>query len=111
MGGAGGSSSNGGMGGMGGMTACYMGKCAEYITDNLPEDFCAGNPSKMIFDELLVCMCGDPVNPAVGGKCIMPCETESCAGSEVMAGGDCQKCIVDTMMGCGNEFNACANDF
>ncbi|NUQ76378.1 MAG: hypothetical protein HUU21_22805 [Polyangiaceae bacterium] len=101
----------GGSGGAGGMGACYEKKCAEYITDNPPEDFCADNPSKAIYDALALCTCGDPVNPATGGKCKDACKDEACAGMDVMAGGACQMCIADTNMGCGNEFNACSNDF
>jgi hypothetical protein len=91
--------------------ACYAGKCAEYLTDNPPEDFCADNPSKDIYDALADCICDVDGNPATGGKCAMACANEECAGKEIVAGGACQMCIADTAAGCGNEFNVCANDF
>ena len=111
-GGQGGMGGTGGMGGAGGtMVKCYEGKCAEYITSDPEEDFCMDNPSKATYDALALCTCGDPVNPSAGGKCKMQCMDEACAGKDVVAGGECQKCIADTAAGCGNEFNTCSNDF
>jgi hypothetical protein len=108
MGGTGGM---GGMGGAGGGMACYMGKCAGYITDNPDQDFCSDNPSKEIYDKLSNCTCDLDMNPATMSPCAEKCKDEACAGNDVMMGGACQMCIVDINMGCGNEFNACSNDF
>ncbi|HZF49748.1 MAG TPA: hypothetical protein VE093_13910 [Polyangiaceae bacterium] len=58
----------------------------------------------------MVCVCGDPSNPAIGGTCKAACMNETCAGMEVIAGGACQMCTVNSDTGCGDEFNACAND-
>ena len=120
-GGAGGAGGAGGSGGSGGAPACYDKSCAEYITEAPPEPWCdevvpdptpgMTNPSYVIYNDLVVCVCGDPSNPAVGGTCKVACMNEACAGMNVTPGGACQMCIVDTTMGCGNEFNACANDF
>jgi hypothetical protein len=111
VGGAGGAGGMGGAGGAGGMAACFTGKCGEYITFNPEEDFCADNPSKKIYEDLALCTCGDPNNPAVGGKCKDACKDEACAGNDNMAGGACIMCIQDTSdKGCGTEANACAND-
>jgi hypothetical protein len=114
-GGVGVSSSTGSAGGAGGaggtMVQCYEGKCAEYVTTNWEEDFCDDNPSKATYDALAQCTCDFDMNPATGGKCSTQCANEACAGKEVVSGGECQKCIVDTAAGCGNEFNTCANDF
>lgn len=32
-----------------------------------------------------------------------------CNGSEVTA--ECQACVLDSQQGCGNQYEACANDF
>lgn len=122
QGGAGGAGGSGGMGGSGGAPACYDKNpgCAEYITDNPPVPWCdevdpdptpgTTNPAYEIYNDLVVCVCGDPNNPAVGGLCKVECMNTACAGMPVIAGDPCQKCVVDTAMGCGNQFNACAND-
>lgn len=99
---------------------CYNETCGEYIAfepaggwcDDYPE-FTPGmtNPSYAMFSALAVCTCGHPMNPGLGGKCATPCMNETCAGKELMSAGECQMCIVDTVAGCGNEFNACASDF
>lgn len=106
----GGAGGMGGSGGAGGGTACYEGKCAAYITDNPPEDFCDANPSKAIYDALSNCTCDLDMNPATASPCADACKDEACAGKDVMAGGACQMCIVDTAAGCGKEFNECSND-
>jgi hypothetical protein len=102
--------------------ACYDKNpgCAEYITDAPTKPWCdevvpdptpgVTNPSYELYQKLSLCTCGDPFNPALVGKCEDQCKDEACAGNANMAGGACVMCIQDTMAGCGNEFNACAND-
>ena len=99
----------GGAGGAGGMAACYAGSCAEFITLNPEEEFCADNPAKELYDTLSNCTCDLDMNPATMSPCAEACKDEACAEKDIVSGGACQKCITDTNMGCGKEFNACSN--
>ena len=72
--------------------------CGEYITNG--GELCGGQ-SQMFYDALINCVCA--------GKCLAQCSDNVCAGSNITI--DCQNCVVDTVAGCGNEFNECANDF
>jgi hypothetical protein len=109
-GGAGtGGAGTGGAGGTGGMAMCFEGRCGEYITDNPPEEFCPDNPSKALYDDLFGCVCDLDMNPATPSPCNDVCKDTSCAGKNASA--ECVNCIQDTMAGCGNQFNTCANDF
>lgn len=71
--------------------------CAEYISGG--GDICPGQ-STDIYNTMAECICA--------GKCIAQCATNVCNGSDITA--ECQTCVTDTVNGCGNEFNECAND-
>jgi hypothetical protein len=94
-GGAGGTTATGG-GGAGGGTACYT--CAEYITATDETPLC--EPSVETYNALADCTCA--------GNCMDICGDNICAGMDPSA--ECQGCILDTAAGCGNEYQACAND-
>jgi hypothetical protein len=56
--------------------------------------------SQPLFDALFDCMCAGPCSvPCAGSVCFGEAASESCAG-----------CAVDTTMGCGEAFSACAAD-
>ncbi|MFO0548716.1 MAG: hypothetical protein U0271_10030 [Polyangiaceae bacterium] len=111
-GGAGGSGGNvNGVGGNNGVSSTGVGgnfggggcvSCAVSITpgenpDGLPT--CVGLSTEL-YDGLVNCMCID--------ACVVECGDNICAGGDIMQ--SCQDCILDTVAGCGNQFNDCAND-
>lgn len=96
FGGAGGSSVTSGVGGAGGASPCV--RCAEAISGGDTSSLCPS--SQELFDLLAECMCK--------GVCAGVCAAE--CSSAVPAGMECQQCLTDSMMGCGAQFDACAND-
>lgn len=92
VGGTGGST--GGTGGTGG-AACVG--CGEFVTTG-EGTLCEA--SQALYDDLVACVCT--------GACMDVCTDNICAGGDISA--DCQTCVGDTVAGCGNEFNTCAND-
>ncbi len=92
-GGAGGTTATGG-GGAGGGPTCLT--CAEYITED--GELCEG--SVETYNALADCTCA--------GACMDICGDNVCAGMDPTA--ECQGCVLDTAAGCGNEYQACAND-
>jgi hypothetical protein len=98
-----GSTSNAVTVGAGGAPGCgptY--KCAEAITppDGDPSKLCPGSDSEALYEELLKCICS--------GSCAMQCGANLCIGDDASA--SCNQCVFDTAIGCGIEFNDCAND-
>jgi hypothetical protein len=75
--------------------------CAEAVTDN-PNGFpvCEGVSSEL-YDSLVSCVCAD--------ECAFQCADNVCSGNDITS--ECQECVVDTVNGCGNQFNECSNDF
>ncbi|MBK8254107.1 MAG: hypothetical protein IPK82_15755 [Polyangiaceae bacterium] len=90
----GGTTSSGGSGGTGG-SACVG--CGEFVTTG-EGTLC--DASQALYDDLVACVCT--------GACMDVCTDNLCAGGDITA--DCQTCVGDTVAGCGNEFNTCAND-
>lgn len=90
----GGSTSAGGTGGGGG-GACVT--CGDYVTNG--GTLCEG-ASTDLYNALADCTCA--------GACMDICADNVCAGMDVTS--DCQTCVLDATMGCGNEFTECAND-
>lgn len=72
--------------------------CGEFISGS-GANLCPG-PSEDLYNTLVNCVCA--------GSCIAQCQDNACAGSDITP--ECQDCVVDTVNGCGNEFNECAND-
>jgi hypothetical protein len=105
----GGGGAGGAGGGAGGSELCKM-MCAEAITENMP--VCPDAPAASIkaYNDLNDCVCSpDPM----AGKCTDECANETCAGLPVVINSPCMKCVttIDTETGCGNQLNACSNDF
>ncbi len=75
--------------------------CAEAITppEGDPGKLCEG-VSAQLYDALAQCVCVD--------ACAIECGANTCAGQATSA--SCNACLTDPVNGCGNEFNACAND-
>jgi hypothetical protein len=75
--------------------------CAEAISppDGDPSKLCEGQHA-MLYDALTQCVCVD--------ACAIQCSANACAGQAASA--PCTTCLQDTANGCGNQFNACAND-
>jgi hypothetical protein len=76
--------------------------CAEAIdpASGDASKLCDGTVHAKLYDALVQCICVDT------------CQVE-CAGSVCTSGSPsstCSACIQNTMSGCGNPFNACAND-
>lgn len=92
--GGGGSTASGGTGGGGG-GACVS--CGVYVTDG--GTLCEG-ASTDLYNALADCTCT--------GACMTACADNVCAGVDVTT--DCQSCVLDTVAGCGNEFQECSND-
>ncbi|MBK8257845.1 MAG: hypothetical protein IPK82_34905 [Polyangiaceae bacterium] len=73
--------------------------CGEYISSGNPaKPLCSG--SEFLYNNLVTCICD--------GACSAQCQT-LCQGGDVTK--ECQGCVADSGAGCGNEFNACGNDF
>lgn len=72
--------------------------CGQFITDGTGE-LCG--TSAGLYNALVDCVCA--------GKCVYQCSDNICGGQQ--ASDACINCIQDTVQGCGNEFNECANDF
>jgi hypothetical protein len=78
-------------------TACAT--CGEYISgENGGADLCES--SSLLYNELVSCVCEE--------KCVMICQ-DLCSGFEISQA--CQDCVLDDQIGCGNQFQECANDF
>jgi len=93
--------SGGGATGTGGAAACdpkYT--CVDAIdpTDGDPSKLCEG-PAAVLFDALSACSCT--------GACKTVCGENDCVGKPATM--ECTKCVVDTVAGCGKEFNECSN--
>lgn len=71
--------------------------CGEYVTTG--GTICEGQ-SLNLYDALANCICA--------GKCVALCTDNVCVGTDITP--DCQNCVLDTVNGCGNEFNECSND-
>lgn len=86
--------------GMGGCDPTYT--CAEAITppSGDPGLLCDNTVHTKLYDTLVQCTCAD--------VCQVECSGSVCIGQP--ASPSCAKCIQDPMSGCGNQFNACAND-
>jgi hypothetical protein len=73
--------------------------CSEYVFSQQMGPFCPGSESIILaFSQ---CMCAGP--------CGDVCNNSFCMGAEPST--ECVQCAEDAMIGCGNEFNACASDF
>jgi len=72
--------------------------CGEYVTGQVNAPVCDGY-STDLYEALVQCVCE--------GACSMQCGG-ICQGQDMTAA--CQDCIVDSAMGCGNEFGECSND-
>jgi hypothetical protein len=105
----GGGGGGAGQGGAGGSDLCKM-TCAEALVEDMP--VCPDAPAASIkaYNDLDDCVCSP--DPMVG-KCTDACANETCAGLPVVNGSPCMKCVttIDTQTGCGNQLNACSNDF
>src|SRR5262249_25137478 len=78
--------------------------CAESISmGGDPSLLCDGSSSPTLYDMHYNCQCK--------GKCMMACAASSCAANPMPADPQCDACLQDTLNGCGNEEQACANDF
>ncbi len=73
--------------------------CGQFITEG-QGTLCPGT-SQDLYDSLVNCVCA--------GVCAFQCSDNICTGQ--MATDPCLNCVQDTVNGCGNEFNECANDF
>lgn len=77
--------------------------CGEFITNGVDvSQLCtSGMPSSLdLYANLTECVCN--------GACAAPCADNVCSGINISAA--CQTCVLDTVAGCGNEFNECSND-
>lgn len=74
--------------------------CGEVLTGAEPPPLCEGT-SADLYNTLIACVCE--------GACAGVCGDNICVGVEGPT--TCLECVTDTMAGCGNEFNDCANDF
>ncbi len=74
--------------------------CAEVVTNGGSENLCDGTDAAKAFDDLSACTCA--------GACATDCGDNVCAGMDASA--ECQTCVVDTVAGCGTEFNTCSNN-
>lgn len=73
--------------------------CGELITGENQAPLCEPDSSKL-YDVLIQCICFE--------SCQMLCDNACQGGGEISQ--ECQDCILDTVQGCGNQFNECAND-
>jgi len=73
--------------------------CGQFITDG-QGPLCPGT-SQDLYDSLVNCVCA--------GVCTFQCSDNICTGQT--ATDSCITCVQDTVNGCGNVFNECANDF
>lgn len=102
VGGAGGVSTGvggagaGGAGGAGGGGTCAG--CAQFMTETMPPPLC--DASVMLYEALTDCRCFGP--------CSAVCTDNACAGQAPST--DCENCMLDTNMGCGDALLACVND-
>jgi hypothetical protein len=94
VGGAGGSFGSGGAGG-----GCP--RCEQALAENgiFQTGLCPS--SQMLLDDLATCVCTT--------TCVAACQSSLCKPS-IMADQTCAACLMDATMGCGTQFNACAND-
>jgi hypothetical protein len=76
--------------------------CAEAITspEVNPDKLCDNTLAAKLYFVLVQCTCVD--------ACAIECGNNFCAGSDETT--PCKTCIVDPQKGCGNQFNACANN-
>jgi hypothetical protein len=72
--------------------------CGEVLQSGDPGNgFCPG--SEELYNQIVNCICLE--------DCAMPCET-ACNGQEFLP--ECEMCIYDPMVGCGNDLDKCLND-
>lgn len=76
--------------------------CAEAIDPGSgdPSKLCDGTFHAKLFDALVQCVCA--------GACQVECAGSTCIGDPPSP--PCVMCLQDTVNGCGNQFQACAND-
>jgi hypothetical protein len=76
--------------------------CAEAITPPAadPSKLCDNTVHAKLYDALTQCVCVD--------SCQIECSGSACIGQPTSP--SCATCVQDPMTGCGNQFNACAND-
>lgn len=88
---------SGGQGGAGGDPTCA--RCAEAIDNFAGVSICTDTTAHLL-DALLTCACST--------TCADPCIDSFC--SSASPSPECTVCLLDTSLGCGNEFDACLND-
>lgn len=71
--------------------------CGVFIT--VGGTLCEGT-STALYEALITCVCA--------GACTNVCQDNVCAGEAITS--ECQNCIIDSALGCGSQFNECAND-
>ncbi len=95
-GGIGGTGGTGGTGATGGGETCA--RCVEFLTTNDPPTLCT--MSITIYEAYSDCMC----NGACASVCGDTCMTQTPSPA-------CEPCLLDAANGCGQQYQACLNDF
>ena len=94
-------SGGGGSVGSGAGGGCDMAlTCADAVSDPKSDPATLCQDSGVLYDALAECTCT--------GACAADCGDNLCMGLDVS--GACQNCVLDTVQGCGKEFNDCSND-
>lgn len=73
--------------------------CNDIVAFGNPYDACPGE-SLVVYNALNGCVCA--------GACEAACGTNVCDGQDISA--ECEACVGDPQLGCGDELDACLND-